>query len=176
MPGPAQRKLAALPEWSISPGPVGAGRDGLPSLHSYWEEGGSAPARGWGASPAPQQSAQIRGIQSPAFPSHPATPHRPEVLSRLLGNLVTKSKKAQFVMTRKLLFLQYSCSVRAGGETCARLPGPSCPWAPWPGRQCLSADGDSSLAVLQTPVLQSLLGYLAMDSQRRPLLMQVRHP
>nr|XP_020742051.1 telomere length regulation protein TEL2 homolog isoform X1 [Odocoileus virginianus texanus]XP_020742052.1 telomere length regulation protein TEL2 homolog isoform X1 [Odocoileus virginianus texanus] len=57
----------------------------------------------------------------------------PEVLSRLLGNLVTKSKKAQFVMTRKLLFLQYSCS---------------------------------------TPVLQSLLGYLAMDSQRRPLLMQ----
>lgn len=57
----------------------------------------------------------------------------PEVLSRLLGNLVTKSKKAQFVMTRKLLFLQYSCS---------------------------------------TPVLQSLLGYLAMDSQRRPLLVQ----
>ncbi|KAJ1067349.1 hypothetical protein K5549_010467 [Capra hircus] len=55
----------------------------------------------------------------------------PEVLSRLLGNLVTKSKKAQFVMTRKLLFLQYSCS---------------------------------------TPMLQSLLGYLAMDSQRRPLL------
>lgn len=26
---------------------------------------------------------------------------------------------------------------------------------------------------LQTPVLQSLLGYLAMDSQRRPLLIQV---
>nr|XP_042096041.1 telomere length regulation protein TEL2 homolog isoform X3 [Ovis aries] len=57
----------------------------------------------------------------------------PEVLSRLLGNLVTKSKKAQFVMTRKLLFLQYSCS---------------------------------------TPMLQSLLGYLAMDSQRRLLLVQ----
>uniref|UniRef100_A0A8C5UR45 Telomere length regulation protein TEL2 homolog n=1 Tax=Microcebus murinus TaxID=30608 RepID=A0A8C5UR45_MICMU len=58
----------------------------------------------------------------------------PEVLSRLLGNLVVKNKKAQFVMTRKLLFLQYR---------------------------------------LTTPALQSLLGYLAMDSQRRPLLVQV---
>uniref|UniRef100_A0A452V8R0 Telomere length regulation protein TEL2 homolog n=1 Tax=Ursus maritimus TaxID=29073 RepID=A0A452V8R0_URSMA len=58
----------------------------------------------------------------------------PEVLSRLLGNLVMKSKKAQFVMTRKILFLQYRYS---------------------------------------TPMLQSLLGYLAMDSQRRPLLIQV---
>jgi len=57
----------------------------------------------------------------------------PDVLSRLLGNLVLKSKKAQFVMTRKILFLQYRYS---------------------------------------TPVLQSLLGYLAMDSQRRPLLRQ----
>ncbi|XP_005590921.3 telomere length regulation protein TEL2 homolog isoform X5 [Macaca fascicularis] len=58
----------------------------------------------------------------------------PEVLSRLLGNLVVKNKKAQFVMTRKLLFLQ---------------------------------------SRLTTPMLQSLLGYLAMDSQRRPLLLQV---
>ncbi|KAM6155254.1 telomere length regulation protein TEL2 homolog [Rhynchocyon petersi] len=58
----------------------------------------------------------------------------PEVLSRLLGNLVMKNKKAQFVMTRKLLFLQHRCS---------------------------------------TPMLQSLLGYLAADSQRRPLLVQV---
>nr|XP_055197084.1 telomere length regulation protein TEL2 homolog isoform X1 [Nyctereutes procyonoides] len=57
----------------------------------------------------------------------------PEVLSRLLGNLVMKSKKARFVMTRKILFLQYRYS---------------------------------------TPMLQSLLGYLAMDSQRRPLLVQ----
>uniref|UniRef100_A0A2K6G5R7 Telomere length regulation protein TEL2 homolog n=1 Tax=Propithecus coquereli TaxID=379532 RepID=A0A2K6G5R7_PROCO len=57
----------------------------------------------------------------------------PEVLSRLLGNLVVKNKKARFVVTRKLLFLQYR---------------------------------------LTTPVLQSLLGYLAMDSQRRPLLLQ----
>ncbi|XP_021107069.1 telomere length regulation protein TEL2 homolog isoform X5 [Heterocephalus glaber] len=62
-----------------------------------------------------------------------ATPGRPEVLSRLLGNLVVKSKKAQFVMTQKLLFLQYQHT---------------------------------------TPMLQSLLGYLAMDSQRRPLLIQ----
>lgn len=61
-----------------------------------------------------------------------ATPG-PEVLSRLLGNLVMKSKKAQFVMTQKLLFLQYGHA---------------------------------------TPVLQSLLGYLALDSQRRPLLVQ----
>ncbi|XP_004873798.1 telomere length regulation protein TEL2 homolog isoform X4 [Heterocephalus glaber] len=61
-----------------------------------------------------------------------ATPG-PEVLSRLLGNLVVKSKKAQFVMTQKLLFLQYQHT---------------------------------------TPMLQSLLGYLAMDSQRRPLLIQ----
>ncbi|XP_021553800.1 telomere length regulation protein TEL2 homolog isoform X1 [Neomonachus schauinslandi] len=58
----------------------------------------------------------------------------PDVLSRLLGNLVLKSKKAQFVMTRKILFLQYRYS---------------------------------------TPMLQSLLGYLAMDSQRRLLLRQV---
>nr|XP_045730604.1 telomere length regulation protein TEL2 homolog isoform X1 [Mirounga angustirostris]XP_045730605.1 telomere length regulation protein TEL2 homolog isoform X1 [Mirounga angustirostris] len=57
----------------------------------------------------------------------------PDVLSRLLGNLVLKSKKAQFVMTRKILFLQYRYS---------------------------------------TPMLQSLLGYLAMDSQRRLLLRQ----
>ncbi|XP_051023744.1 telomere length regulation protein TEL2 homolog [Acomys russatus] len=59
---------------------------------------------------------------------------RPEVLSRLLGNLVVKNKKAQFVMTRKLLFLQYQHT---------------------------------------TPMLQSLLGHLAIDSQRRPLLIQV---
>ncbi|KAM5227324.1 telomere length regulation protein TEL2 homolog [Ctenodactylus gundi] len=57
----------------------------------------------------------------------------PEVLSRLLGNLVVESRKAQFVMTRKLLFLQYHH---------------------------------------KTSMLQTLLGYLAMDSQRRPLLVQ----
>ncbi|XP_069859929.1 telomere length regulation protein TEL2 homolog [Dipodomys merriami] len=57
----------------------------------------------------------------------------PEVLSRLLGNLVVKNKKAQFVLTQKLLFLQYRHT---------------------------------------TPMLQSLLGYLAADSQRRPLLVQ----
>ncbi|KAK2503441.1 hypothetical protein MC885_013262 [Smutsia gigantea] len=57
----------------------------------------------------------------------------PVGLSRLLGNLVMKNRKAQFVMTRKLLFLQNSYT---------------------------------------TPMLQSLLGYLATDSQRRPLLTQ----
>lgn len=45
-------------------------------------------------------------------PFSPIVLHRPEVLSRLLGNLVMKSKKAQFVMTQKLLFLQYGYSVR----------------------------------------------------------------
>uniref|UniRef100_A0A7M4DWP0 Telomere length regulation protein TEL2 homolog n=1 Tax=Crocodylus porosus TaxID=8502 RepID=A0A7M4DWP0_CROPO len=34
---------------------------------------------------------------------------RADVLSRLLGNLVVKNKKAQFVVTQKLLLLQYSC-------------------------------------------------------------------
>ncbi|XP_045139914.1 telomere length regulation protein TEL2 homolog isoform X2 [Echinops telfairi] len=58
----------------------------------------------------------------------------PEALSRLLGNVVLKNKKAHFVMTQKLLFLQHRCT---------------------------------------TPMLQSLLGYLASDSQRRPLLLQV---
>lgn len=58
----------------------------------------------------------------------------PEVLSRLLGNLVVKNRKAQFVMTRKLLFFQYRH---------------------------------------ETHALRSLLGYLALDSQRRPLLVQV---
>lgn len=36
---------------------------------------------------------------------------RPEVLSRLLGNLVVKNKKARFVVTRKLLLLQYQHTV-----------------------------------------------------------------
>uniref|UniRef100_A0A8D2KVY5 Telomere length regulation protein TEL2 homolog n=1 Tax=Varanus komodoensis TaxID=61221 RepID=A0A8D2KVY5_VARKO len=56
------------------------------------------------------------------------------VLSRLLGNLVVKSKKAQFVMTQKMLLLQYS---------------------------------------YPTAVLLTLLGYLALDSLRRPLLIRV---
>ncbi|XP_043825741.1 telomere length regulation protein TEL2 homolog isoform X2 [Dromiciops gliroides] len=56
------------------------------------------------------------------------------VLSQLLGNLVMKNKKAQFVVTRKCLLLQY------------RYP---------------------------TEVLQNLLGYLALDSHRRTLLLQV---
>ncbi|XP_054848422.1 telomere length regulation protein TEL2 homolog isoform X2 [Eublepharis macularius] len=58
----------------------------------------------------------------------------PAVLSRLLGNLVVKSKKAQFVMTQKLLLLQYS---------------------------------------YPTTLLQSLLGYLALDGTRRTLLTKV---
>ncbi|XP_065500552.1 telomere length regulation protein TEL2 homolog isoform X1 [Caloenas nicobarica] len=57
-----------------------------------------------------------------------------DVLSRLLGNLVVKNKKAQFVVTQKLLLLQY-CHT--------------------------------------TAVLQNLLGYLALDGLRRPLLTKV---
>ncbi|XP_057891901.1 telomere length regulation protein TEL2 homolog isoform X2 [Melospiza georgiana] len=57
-----------------------------------------------------------------------------EVLSRLLGNLVVKNKKAEFVVAQKMLLLQY-------GHT--------------------------------TAVLQNLLGYLALDSGRRPLLLRV---
>lgn len=37
---------------------------------------------------------------------------RADVLSRLLGNLVVKNKKAQFVVTKKLLLLQYCHTVR----------------------------------------------------------------
>ncbi|KFP11795.1 Telomere length regulation protein TEL2, partial [Egretta garzetta] len=57
-----------------------------------------------------------------------------DTLSRLLGNLVVKNKKAQFVVTQKVLLLQY-CHT--------------------------------------TAVLQNLLGYLALDSLRRALLIKV---
>lgn len=56
------------------------------------------------------------------FPFLPTVPCRPEVLSRLLGNLVMKSKKAQFVMTQKLLFLQYGYTVRAGEGVGCGMP------------------------------------------------------
>ncbi|XP_039216659.1 telomere length regulation protein TEL2 homolog [Crotalus tigris] len=58
----------------------------------------------------------------------------PAVLSRLLGNLVVKNKKAQFVITQKMLLLQYS---------------------------------------FPTKVLQTLLGYLALDTTRRSLLTKI---
>ncbi|XP_067407530.1 telomere length regulation protein TEL2 homolog isoform X2 [Emydura macquarii macquarii] len=57
-----------------------------------------------------------------------------DVLSRLLGNLIVKNKKAQFVMTQKLLLLQYGYA---------------------------------------TAVLQTLIGYLALDNLRRSLLIKV---
>lgn len=37
---------------------------------------------------------------------------RADVLSRLLGNLVVKNKKAQFVVAQKMLLLQYGHTVR----------------------------------------------------------------
>uniref|UniRef100_A0A8C8MMN3 Telomere length regulation protein TEL2 homolog n=1 Tax=Oncorhynchus tshawytscha TaxID=74940 RepID=A0A8C8MMN3_ONCTS len=58
----------------------------------------------------------------------------PDALSRIMGNLVLKNKKAQFVITHKLLLLQYK---------------------------------------YETRVLSILLGYLAQDRERRPLLIQV---
>lgn len=88
---------------------------------------------------------------------------RPEVLSRLLGNLVVKNKKAQFVMTQKLLFLQSRLTVRtprrvraAGCPSTARIAakhgvgaGVCCLGDPardlavagrsWRGRECLLA-------------------------------------
>lgn len=55
-------------------------------------------------------------------------------VSRLMGNLVLTNKKAQFVLTHKLLLQQYQHPTR---------------------------------------LLKSVLGYLAVDSERRPLLKQV---
>ncbi|KAM4697742.1 telomere length regulation protein TEL2 homolog [Rhinophrynus dorsalis] len=60
--------------------------------------------------------------------------HGPAVLSQLLGDLVVKNKKTQFLLTRKLLFLQYG---------------------------------------LKKEVLQSILGYLSLDTSRRSLLVKV---
>uniref|UniRef100_A0A8C5F829 Telomere length regulation protein TEL2 homolog n=1 Tax=Gadus morhua TaxID=8049 RepID=A0A8C5F829_GADMO len=59
---------------------------------------------------------------------------RPAALSRVLGNLVLKNKKAQFLLTHKMLLLQYHHP---------------------------------------TAVLRTILGYLAADRERRPLLIQV---
>ncbi|KAG7506690.1 hypothetical protein JOB18_012547 [Solea senegalensis] len=58
----------------------------------------------------------------------------PDALGRIIGNLVLTNKKAQFVITHKLLLLQYK---------------------------------------YKTQVLRIILGYLAADRERRPLLMQV---
>ncbi|XP_073409663.1 telomere length regulation protein TEL2 homolog [Dendrobates tinctorius] len=55
-------------------------------------------------------------------------------LSHLLGDLVLKNKKTQFLLTQKMLFLQYS---------------------------------------LKKEMLQSVLGYLSMESSRRPLLTKI---
>ncbi|KAJ8364161.1 hypothetical protein SKAU_G00129920 [Synaphobranchus kaupii] len=58
----------------------------------------------------------------------------PWTLSRIMGNIAVKNKKAQFVITHKLLLLQYK---------------------------------------YETRVVRSLVGYLAQDRDRRPLLVQV---
>ncbi|KAM9336352.1 telomere length regulation protein TEL2 homolog [Symphorus nematophorus] len=58
----------------------------------------------------------------------------PDALGRIIGNLVLTNKKAQFVITHKLLLLQYK---------------------------------------YETRILRIVLGYLAADRERRPLLIQV---
>uniref|UniRef100_A0A3Q2Q6N2 Telomere length regulation protein TEL2 homolog n=1 Tax=Fundulus heteroclitus TaxID=8078 RepID=A0A3Q2Q6N2_FUNHE len=58
----------------------------------------------------------------------------PEAFSRIVGNLALTNKKAQFVLTHKVLLLQYS---------------------------------------YETQVLRTVLGHLASDRERRPLLVQV---
>ncbi|XP_078135720.1 telomere length regulation protein TEL2 homolog isoform X2 [Sander vitreus] len=58
----------------------------------------------------------------------------PDALGKIIGNLVLTNKKAQFVITHKLLLLQYK---------------------------------------YETQVLRIVLGYLAADRERRPLLIQV---
>uniref|UniRef100_A0A7N8YAF3 Telomere length regulation protein TEL2 homolog n=1 Tax=Mastacembelus armatus TaxID=205130 RepID=A0A7N8YAF3_9TELE len=58
----------------------------------------------------------------------------PDALGRIIGNLVLTNKQAQFVITHKLLLLQYK---------------------------------------YETQVLRIILGYLAADRERRPLLIQV---
>ncbi|KAJ0060178.1 hypothetical protein NL108_004021, partial [Boleophthalmus pectinirostris] len=58
----------------------------------------------------------------------------PGALGRIIGNLVVSNKKAQFVITHKMLLLQYK---------------------------------------YETQVLRVVLGYLAADRERRPLLLQV---
>ncbi|KAJ4940246.1 hypothetical protein JOQ06_026555 [Pogonophryne albipinna] len=58
----------------------------------------------------------------------------PEAFGRIIGNLVLTNKKAQYVVTHKLLLLQYK---------------------------------------YETQVLRTVLGYLAADRERRPLLLQV---
>ncbi|KAI4879433.1 hypothetical protein NFI96_030913 [Prochilodus magdalenae] len=60
--------------------------------------------------------------------------HGASALSRVMGNLVLKNKKIQFVLTHKLLLLQYQHPTR---------------------------------------LLRTVLGYLALDPDRRPLLKQV---
>ncbi|KAL6488251.1 hypothetical protein MHYP_G00019920 [Metynnis hypsauchen] len=60
--------------------------------------------------------------------------HRASALSRVMGNLVLKNKKVQFVLTHKVLLLQYQHP---------------------------------------TQLLRTVLGYLALDHDRRPLLKQV---
>ncbi|OXB70299.1 UNVERIFIED_CONTAM: hypothetical protein H355_014207 [Colinus virginianus] len=67
-----------------------------------------------------------------------------DVLSRLLGNLVVKNKKAQFVVTQKMLLLQYGYTLK-----------------------------QDLWFSLQTAVLQNILGYLSLDSLRRALMIKV---
>ncbi|XP_038676129.1 telomere length regulation protein TEL2 homolog isoform X2 [Scyliorhinus canicula] len=80
----------------------------------------------------------------------------PEVLSRLLGSIVLKNKKAEFVLTHKFLLLQYQHKV------CAVM-----------GERGGSEQGVGGKGLVRNSVLQSLLGYLAGEKTRGCLLVEV---
>lgn len=86
---------------------------------------------------------------------------RPEALGRIIGNLALTNKKAQFVLTHKLLLLQYKYKVM---QQLTVL-------------HCIMYEAHASCHVSalfpQTQVLRTILGYLAADRDRRPLLIKV---
>lgn len=94
----------------------GQSKEGHPLVSTRWavprRRGNWARLRAGAQALGPQWLARSWGGLERFSRLPPTVPHRPEVLSRLLGNLVVKSRKARFVMTRKILFLQHRHSVR----------------------------------------------------------------
>lgn len=88
---------------------------------------------------------------------------RPESLGRIIGNLVLTNRKAQFIITHKLLLLQYKYEVENHFHHDKKLSLVS----------KYDVNRGLSFFVLQTQVLRTILGHLAADRDRRPLLLQV---
>lgn len=113
---------------SVTPTRRGQCREGHPLASTRWvllggRGSGLTQSRGPGPGP-PVVSMELGRPGAHALLCLPPTvPHRPEVLSRLLGNLVVTSKKARFVLTRKILFLQHRYSVRLGRVWAEGQPG-----------------------------------------------------